>query len=373
MTVSDILKRDKNNLDIVRIIVATMVIWSHSFALSQGNGANEPLSRFLKVTYAGELGVNIFFFISGLLVTNSILKKGSITKFVVSRFFRIFPALLLLLVITTFIIGPIVSKLSVIEYFSNSATWKYFLQNIYLKTNYILPGSFENNIWPNDVNGSLWSLTYEVACYIFLIVVFVLSGNNKNTQNKIIFVITILSIIPNHFLLHFFERTYIPGFVPMACFAFGSFFAVNQEKIKLDFKLLFALVLSLVLFWRYIHLIQILFPLTISVFLLFFSTDKFVLKLKPKYDISYGLYIWHFLIQQIIILYIGSFNVYLFFIVSFVLTVLLAFLSFVLVEERSINYGYKLGNRIVNSGFNYERLIIYSVVIIGGIILAKLI
>ena len=159
----------------------------------------------------------------------------------------------------------------------------------------------------------------------------------------------------------------------MACFAFGSFFAVNQEKIKLDFKLLFALVLSLVLFWRYIHLIQILFPLTISVFLLFFSTDKFVLKLKQKYYISYGLYIWHFLIQQIIILYIGSFNVYLFFIVSFVLTVLLAFLSFVLVEERSINYGYKLGNVIIKSGFNNERIIIYSVILLGGIILAKLI
>ena len=37
---------DKNNLDLVRISVATMVIWSHSFALSQGNGANEPLFIF---------------------------------------------------------------------------------------------------------------------------------------------------------------------------------------------------------------------------------------------------------------------------------------------------------------------------------------
>lgn len=372
MKVSEILNRDKNNLDLVRIIVATMVIWSHAFALTFGNGANEPLFKFLKVTYAGALGVDIFFFMSGLLVTNSILSKKSVSKFIISRFFRIFPALLLLILITVFIIGPIVSTLPISEYFRQSSTWNYFFQNLYLKTNYLLPGCFETNIWPADVNGSLWTLTYEVACYIFLVSVFVLSKGKSRIINVTIIVVVFLAFLPNNYLLSIFNRSFIIATIPMACFAIGAFFALNKEKITLNINLLVGLLLLSLVFWRFETIISIVFPITISVFFLLFSTNKTVLKLMPKYDISYGLYIWHFVIQQIVFLYFGSMNVYLFFIITFILTAAISLLSYVFVEHRSINYGYILGKKLSETKFDFEKLYIYFALILFVIILAKL-
>jgi peptidoglycan/LPS O-acetylase OafA/YrhL len=372
MTVAEILKRDHNNLDLVRVIVATMVIWSHSFALIYGNDILEPIYRVLKITYAGELGVNIFFFISGLLVTNSILKKKSAGKFVISRFFRIFPALFVLIVVTVFIAGPVVTNLSAQEYFAHEGTWIYFIRNLYLNITYQLPGCFQNNIWPNDVNGSLWSLTFEVACYVFILSVFLLARNHKRLFNTVIAIILLLSIIPNRYLLAFFDRSYIIGTTSIACFAFGALFAVNQDRIKVDYKLFLGLCLLVLLSWRYVNVIRILFPFTISVFMLYFSTDKYVMKLRPRYDISYGLYIWHFLIQQIIVYYCGAMNVYMFFMISLAITALVSLLSFILVEERSINYGYKLGNKLVALNLNTERVIVYFITMVLIIIVAKL-
>ncbi|MDD4969931.1 MAG: acyltransferase [Paludibacter sp.] len=371
MTVSDILKRENNNLDLVRIIVATMVIWSHSFALNFGNGSGEPLFKFVKVTYAGELGVNIFFFISGLLVTNSLIKKKSISKFFISRFFRLFPALVTLLFITVFVIGPIVSTLSVKEYFLNFETWKYLISNLYLKIIYALPGCFQNNIWPSDVNGSLWSLPFEVGCYVFLVAVFSLLSGSKKFANIIIGSIIFLAIVPNDMLLTFFERKYILGLVPIACFAFGAFFAVNQDKIKIDFKLMLGFMLLLLIFWRYQKIIHILFPFVISIFMLFFSTDKFILKLKPKYDISYGLYIWHFLVQQTLFFYYGQLNVYVFFLISFSFTSIISLFSYILIEHKSIDFGYKLGKRVNDSTFNFDRILVFTLFLFIVIILAK--
>lgn len=372
MKVSEILSRDKNNLDLVRIIVATMVLWSHAFALNYGDGANEPLFRFLKVTYAGELGVNIFFFMSGLLVTNSILTKKSVSQFIISRFFRIFPALFALILITVFIIGPLITSLPVGEYFRNPSTWAYFFQNLYLKTNYILPGCFDANIWASDVNGSLWTLTYEVACYIFLVGVFIVSKGSPRILNGLIVAIVVLAFMPQNILQVLFNREFIMATIPMACFATGAFFAINKEKINLNFKLLAGMALLSLVFWRFSTMIDLIFPITISVFFLLFATDKTVLKLMPKHDISYGLYIWHFVIQQVVFMYTGQMNVYLFFIITFVLTATMSLLSYVLVEHGAINYGYKLGKKISASHFNFERLYLYVALLLFIIMLAKL-
>lgn len=372
MKVSEILNRDKNNLDLVRIIVATMVIWSHAFALNFGDGANEPLFRFLKVTYAGELGVNIFFFMSGLLVTNSILTKKSVSQFIISRFFRIFPALLVLIILTVFIIGPLISTLPAGEYFRQTSTWTYLYQNLYLKTNYLLPGCFETNIWASDVNGSLWTLTYEVACYIFLVSIFIVTKGSTRIINTIIYAIVILAFLPNNLLLAIFNRDFIIATIPMACFAVGAFFAVNKEKINLDFNLLAGMSLLSLIFWRYSTMIDIIFPITMSVFFLLFATNKTVLKLMPKYDISYGLYIWHFVIQQIVFLYFGQMNVYLFFLITFLLTAAMSLLSYIFIEHGAINYGYKLGKKISASTFNFEKMYIYIALLLFIIVLSKI-
>jgi len=372
MTVSDVLKRENNNLDLVRIILATMVVWSHAFQMNFGGFEQEPMFKFLKVSSPGTLAVSAFFFVSGLLVTNSLIKKKSISKFYISRFFRLFPALAILLLITVFVIGPIISTLPITEYFSNPQTWKYLFNNLYLNVNYQIPGCFQNNIWPVDVNSSLWSLPFEVGCYIFLLAVFTIISGHKKIANIVLISIIFISIIPNQMLLIFFERSYILGLQPIACFAFGAFLAINQDDIKVDFKMMLGFTLLLLIFWRFTTIIQILFPFAISILLLLFSTDKFVLKLKPKYDISYGLYIWNALIIQLIVYYFGNMNVYILFLIAFIITSIVSLGSFILIEKGSINMGYSLGAKVSKSNFNFERISISFLILLFIILLSKL-
>jgi peptidoglycan/LPS O-acetylase OafA/YrhL len=77
------------------------------------------------------------------------------------------------LVITVFLFGIVLTKLEMQEYFSQLNYLSYIRHNIVFYSDYLLPGVFENNLHPNIVNGSLWSLRYEIGCYIVLLILFV--------------------------------------------------------------------------------------------------------------------------------------------------------------------------------------------------------
>src|SRR6187551_1901956 len=98
MKISNFLNKENNNLDLIRILLASTVILGHTIAINgQTSYWIDPINYFFPITYSGALAVKIFFFISGLVVTNSFLNKNSLTYFIISRIFRIMPALLFLL------------------------------------------------------------------------------------------------------------------------------------------------------------------------------------------------------------------------------------------------------------------------------------
>ena len=113
--------------------------------------------------YSGAIAVKVFFFISGLLVTNSLLQQKSPVAFVLGRFFRIWPALLVLLLVTALVVGPLCSGLGWREYFMHGDPYRYFWKNALLNSDARLPGVFAHNPLPNLVNGALWTLSYEVG------------------------------------------------------------------------------------------------------------------------------------------------------------------------------------------------------------------
>jgi peptidoglycan/LPS O-acetylase OafA/YrhL len=83
------------------------------------------------------------------------------------RIIRIFPALSVEVIISALVLGPIFTHFSLYEYFSNSMFWAYFL-NVVGDVHFVLPGVFSNNPHPNVVNGQLWTVPYELYCYITL-------------------------------------------------------------------------------------------------------------------------------------------------------------------------------------------------------------
>lgn len=157
------LGRARNNFDLLRLFAAACVLFSHSFVLT---GNAEPLPPALEMTWSA-VGVLIFFAISGFLVARSWAYDPRALSFAVKRGLRLMPALVVSLVVTAVILGPLVTTLPVKAYLLDPATKAFVLDNMTMQTNYGLPGVFSSNVYPNAVNGSLWTLPLEVKAYCF--------------------------------------------------------------------------------------------------------------------------------------------------------------------------------------------------------------
>lgn len=159
-----------NNFDILRLLAAWFVLFSHCYPLA-GAGVPDPLTRLVGNDTFGGVGVAIFFALSGYLVTLSWLRSPEASGFLRRRARRIFPGLAACVLLCALVMGPLLSTLDIGSYFRHPLTL------IYLKTasgwwiQYMLPGVFAGNPLPNAVNGSLWSLQYEINCYLLLLMV----------------------------------------------------------------------------------------------------------------------------------------------------------------------------------------------------------
>ncbi|MFT8244252.1 acyltransferase family protein [Roseomonas sp. BN140053] len=148
-----------NNFDALRVYAALMVIYGHGFNITGGIGPGlwgVPFAR---------IGLDIFFAISGYLVTASWYRTPDLPTFLAKRVLRLLPGLAACVVLTALVLGPLVTVLSPERYFTNGNTYKY-LANIALYQRLYLPRVFEELHYSGVVNGSLWSLLPEALCYL---------------------------------------------------------------------------------------------------------------------------------------------------------------------------------------------------------------
>ena len=155
----------ENNIDFVRIVLALLVILSHSYPLTLGHERSEPfmlLSRG-QVT-GGRIAVDLFFILSGFLISASYERSSSAVSFLRKRVARIYPGIILVSLVTLVLFAPLaharVEGASLVAKILNVAgntlrlaEWKY-------------SGAFASNPAPGVINGSLWSIYYEFWCYI---------------------------------------------------------------------------------------------------------------------------------------------------------------------------------------------------------------
>ena len=178
MMLSDHIAEKDNNFNLIRFIAAFSVLVSHSYAIHFGSADAEPLLSYLGKSL-GSLSVDVFFIVSGFLIYGSLIRKQSLRDYIAARILRIFPGLIFMLILTTFVLGSSISSLTFINFLSEPQTWEYFLKNSILifRTEYQLPGVFEDNNYGTAVNGSLWSLPFELYMYIALpVLLFGLKG-----------------------------------------------------------------------------------------------------------------------------------------------------------------------------------------------------
>lgn len=175
----------ENNLDLIRFVAATMVIYAHSFNLAN---RPDPIESVIGMPTGG-FAVAVFFGMSGYLISRSLLNRDSIADFLLARVLRIMPALIVANLLAIILGSIFWTELSQREYWSDSGTWKFLAMNSSLiKNSYELPGVFLHNPFGPAVNGSLWTLPVEARMYGIVFAAGVLSLLFSSGRSRIVLV-----------------------------------------------------------------------------------------------------------------------------------------------------------------------------------------
>jgi peptidoglycan/LPS O-acetylase OafA/YrhL len=301
-TLADAMSVPGDNFLLLRMIAACAVIYGHSYAMSGIPGAADHIARLQLGTgmYAGSLAVDVFFAISGFLVTGSWLRRSDLGQFLRARILRIVPGYFACLVLSAFVLGAIVTELPLRDYLLAPDTRGYVLVNLWLDSDlhWTLPGVFVHNPHPDVVNGSLWTLPAEVRAYEYLAVFGVLGLLERRMR----FAIALIGLLA--FAVAAPEKLPLLGFVDYArlvtYFVAGAVFYVFRQRVPFGLGWLAALTVLAVLSHK-VGLFAYVFPLWLCYGCLWLAYGpKFLLAYNRLGDYSYGVYLWGFPIQQVV-------------------------------------------------------------------------
>jgi len=349
----NLIQNRNNNFNAIRFICASLVIYSHAYPLTGHAEETNFLYKIMNGFFSlGSLSVAIFFIISGIFITKSYCESKSNLLYVKARLLRIFPALILLVLLTIFILGPLVSSLGYHTYFHDKNTYLY-LKNIYLSINYTLPGVFYDNPYPVAVNGSLWSIPTEFRCYIGVLIVGMLKFFNDKKKVAFIFLMGILAVYIYPLLFHKFKDFLITDRKMFIYFSFGMMIYIFRKYIYINFLFFLLSVIMLLLCFQFAQN-QVFITLFLTYIVVFVATNpklKF-LSFTRRNDYSYGIYLYAFPIQQTITyIFNGIISQFLNFIIAGMVTFSMAFLSWHLVEKKCIS----LKNKSIKQIFSKQN------------------
>lgn len=348
--------RGNNNFNLIRMVAASAVLISHAYPLALGAETPEPLQNTLGMTL-GTLAIVTFFAISGYFISQSFDRATTVADFVSARVLRIYPALIVSILLCVFVLGPIFTTFELSEYFAAPKTYLYILNNLLLKwPQYELPGVFADNPYPAAVNGSLWTLFYEVACYGVAVVAGIAGTTSKPRRSAALLILYGLLYaatavldsrypnLPHAAQLRTIQITTLPFVTGMAFYDFRQYLPFTPNVLG---GVIVAACVSygqpwftpiFVIAWSY------------AVFYLGFRQWKPALVYNKLGDYSYGIYVYAFPVEQsVAFLYPGASPAALAG-YAFPMTLALAVLSWHLVESHALGCRFAVSSWLSRSG-----------------------
>jgi len=355
VSLGEALNGSNNSLGLLRLILASIVIFDHAFPL--GGFGRDPFWILTRDQASlGSLAVLGFFAISGYLIAKSGM-NGDVVQFMWRRTLRIFPAYWVVLLFTAFIVGPLIwigDGHQFVDYFTlgpNGPLW-YFTSNWTLNIGTygihdLLASTtpYGREIGGSAFNGSIWTLIYEWNCYL-IIAVLVAFGVMKKAR-------IIVPILAGFFFLMQIVSLTNPGAIPVflpiladgyrvsfgMVFLFGSVLAVYSKQIPFDNRLGILSGLVFLISLRYGGFSTV--GTLAGVYFVMYLGARLPRQLHwigKKNDYSYGIYIYGFLVQQITA-YLGWYRLgYVPYVaIALILSFALAWVSWHLVEKRAMS------------------------------------
>lgn len=320
--VADAMRGNRDNaFNLLRLAAAMLVFFSH-----------ESLTAGSPVVLPGYFGVYVFFIISGFLIARSWDRRSSAVQYFGNRGLRILPGLWAVVLITTFVIGPLATNLPLSEYFSDSLTWRYLL-NLLFDLQRTLPGVFHAN--PSHVvNVPLWTLTHEAIFYVAVAVLGLMFRQHVRYVVLSLYLIVLLqndasllkghvsTDIPTNLIIYFFGGSLI--------WYFREYIAFNNGLLALAVAALFMQV--------NLQLDSLLWSLSLPYVVLWLGLRKppAVFGHFGRNDYSYGFYVWGMVCQQCVVAFAGISGLWSHAVLASAATALCAYCSWHLLEKRAL-------------------------------------
>jgi len=345
MSISALILSGRRQTNLMRVCLAMLVLFSHSFTLG-GFGKEPHIESTLVELTLGSLAVAVFFGFSGYMITSASFKK-SLVAFAIHRIARIVPGYLSVLLITSLILTPIlefiVGDFSLSSYYTSQHPYFYVFRNAIFPS-YLTPGitglfletPFGQATNIDAINGPLWTLPIEVRCYLLTAIFLLLRKFGKFFYFSI-WVGLIIVVNYSHLISPILSNKMEWVLNLVWIYMTGSIFAL-YGKFIFTFKLLAILVISfvsgLVLGDMYLHFLTLgSAPLILLIICGLASKIK---SLGTNLDISYGIYIWSWPISQTIILLLPSVSHVNFILSSMLLTAFVSLMSWKFLEKPMI-------------------------------------
>ncbi|KLO43427.1 acyltransferase [Mycobacterium nebraskense] len=351
MKLGDVFDPRSNALNAWRLLLAAEVIFIHSWGVTGRNPSNKPVYQLLLC-----VGVDGFFAISGFLITASWLGNPRVRHYFTARALRILPGFYACLIITAFVFAPIGVAMqggSVTKLIASGAPLEFVIENSAVAlVKFDIGGTPQGVPVAGVWNGSLWSLIWEVMCYLIVAAIGVVGLASRRWVSPAIFVVALIgaSLLPPltspEELAHQQGDVLLP-LIFLACrtaimFSAGALLYQWRDKIPARWSLVtVSLVIvaasSLLPDYRLVAAVPLAYAIIVSGALIH---NK---RMRLRTDLSYGVYIYAFPIQQLLVIGgLSWLNPFAFFAVATIATLPLAAASWFLVEKPARSLKHRL-------------------------------
>jgi peptidoglycan/LPS O-acetylase OafA/YrhL len=306
-TLQDLSQTRNNNFDFLRFAMACVVIHTHSYALAGVTYASTR-DRLLHGDLGGAtMAVNVFFLISGFLISNSFQHSANTLHYLKKRMLRIYPGFAMALAFCVFIVGPL-AGVQLASYWTKPETYAFFLPLIGAPIQ-PLPGAFPDAPWSGITNSSLWTIRFEIFCYLLPPLLGLLGLFRRRLAILVLFIASLVAQnlevrqIParwDMFLPWFGNIWELPRF--LSFFLAGMTYYAWRDSIPWSRTgLALAVVTSIVAVTT--PLKHTLLPLSLPYLVFYFAFSRSIplQHFGKRGDFSYGMYLYAFPIQQLLV------------------------------------------------------------------------